>query len=58
MRDGSQRKMKEIFIASEASCGYSNDCLFDSRTPTQVRHFENRSSYVGYLDGQANCPTF
>jgi hypothetical protein len=58
LRDGYQRKMNEIFIASEASRGYSNGCPFDSRAPTRVRHFENRASCAGYPDGQENCLTF
>jgi hypothetical protein len=33
----------KIFIANEASRRYSNIRLFDSSTPTQVRHFENRA---------------
>jgi hypothetical protein len=58
LRDGYQRKTNDIFIACEASHGYSNECHFDSRTLTQVRHFENRASCAGCLDGQGNCPTF
>jgi hypothetical protein len=58
MRDGYQRKMKEIFIAREVLCGYSNGRRFSSRASTRVRCFENRASYIGYLDSQANCPTF
>jgi hypothetical protein len=33
MRDDYQRKMKKIFIACEASCGYGNGCPFGSRMP-------------------------
>jgi hypothetical protein len=58
MRDGYPCKTKEIFIAREASRGYSNGRHFGSRAPTQVRHFENRASCAGYLDDQANYPTF
>jgi hypothetical protein len=56
--DGYQHKTKEIFIASEASHGYSNGHPFDTRTLTRVCHFENHTSCAGYLDGQANYPTF
>jgi hypothetical protein len=58
MRDGYQCKKKGVFIAREASCRYSNRCTFDSRAPTQVHRFVNRSSCVGYLDGHANGSTF
>jgi hypothetical protein len=58
MRDGYQRNTKEIFIAHEASHDYSNGRRFGDHTPTQVRHFKNRASCVGYPDGQANYPTF
>jgi hypothetical protein len=58
LRDGYQHKTKEIFIASEASRGYSNGCPFDSCAPTRVCHFKNRASCAGYPDGQANCLTF
>jgi hypothetical protein len=58
LRDGYQRKTMEIFIASEASRGYSNGHTFDSRAPTRVRHFRNRASCAGCPDDQANCPTF
>jgi hypothetical protein len=58
MRDGYQCKTKEIFIAREASHGYSSARHFGSRTPTRVHHFENRASCTGSPDGQANCPTF
>jgi hypothetical protein len=51
LRDGYQRKTKDIFIAHEASHDYSNGCHFSSRTPTQVRHFENRASCTGRPDG-------
>jgi hypothetical protein len=34
LQDGYQRKMKDIFIASEASRGHSNENHFDSRAPT------------------------
>jgi hypothetical protein len=49
---------EEIFIASEASCGYSNVCPFDFHAPTQVCHFDNRASCASYPDDQANCRTF
>jgi hypothetical protein len=58
MGDGYQRKTKEIFIACEELRGYNNEHRFGSRTPTRVRRFENRASCAGYLDSQANCPTF
>jgi hypothetical protein len=58
MRDGYQRKMKEISIARETSRYYSNEHHFGSHIPTQVRQFENHASWAGYLDGQVNCPTF
>jgi hypothetical protein len=58
LRDGYQRKMKEIFIAREASRGYSNGCHFGSRAPAQVRHFENHASCTGCPNGQVNYPTF
>jgi hypothetical protein len=58
MRDGYRRKMKGVFIAHEASCGYSNVYHFGSLVPTQVRCFENHTSYTGYPDGQAICPNF
>jgi hypothetical protein len=58
LRDGYQHKTMEIFIANEASRGYNNGCPFNSRMPTRVRHFGNRSSRVGYPDGQASYPTF
>jgi hypothetical protein len=50
--------MMEIFIASEAPHGCRNGYPFDSRALTQVRHFENRTSCVGYPDGETICPTF
>jgi hypothetical protein len=37
---------------------YSDGCTFDSRTATEVHHFDNRASCTGYPDGQANCSTF
>jgi hypothetical protein len=58
MRDSYQRKMKEIFIAREASYCYSNGHHFDSRAPTQVRHFENHALCAGYPNGQVNYSTF
>jgi hypothetical protein len=58
MQDGYQRKMKEIFITREASCGYNNGCHFGSRGPTRVHHFKNCASCIDYPDGQANCPIF
>jgi hypothetical protein len=51
-------QMKKIFIAREASHGYSNGRHFGSRVPTRVRCFKNRASCASYPDGQANCPTF
>jgi hypothetical protein len=56
--DGYQRNMKEIYIAREALRCYSNDSHFDSRAPTQVLHFENRTSCIGYPDDKATCSTF
>jgi hypothetical protein len=58
LRDDYQRKMNEIFIASEASRGYDNRCSFDSCARTRVHHFENRALCVGYPDDQENCSTF
>jgi hypothetical protein len=58
LRDGYQCKTKEILIAREASCGYSNGRHFSFHAPTQVCHFENRASCTGYSDSQANCPAF
>jgi hypothetical protein len=58
IRIGYQRKMKEIFIAREASRGNSNGHHFGSLAPTRLRHFENRASCADYPDGQANCSTF
>jgi hypothetical protein len=51
--DGYLRKMKEIYIAREASQRYINDRHFDSRTPTRVCHFENRAYCAGYPHSQA-----
>jgi hypothetical protein len=48
----------EIFVASEASHGYSNGCFFYSRVPTRVRRFGNRASSAGYPDGQVKCSSF
>jgi hypothetical protein len=58
MWDGYQRKTKGVFIACEASHGYSSGRHFGSRAPTRVCHFENRALWAGYPDGQANYPTF
>jgi hypothetical protein len=58
MGDGYQRKTNEIFIACEASRGYSNGRHFGSHTPTRVRHFQNRASCFSYPDNQSNYPTF
>jgi hypothetical protein len=58
MRDGYQRKIKGVFITREALHSYSNGRRFGPCAPTQVRRFENRASCVGYLNGQANYPTF
>jgi hypothetical protein len=58
MRDGYQCKIKEVFIAREASRCYSNRHTFDSYAPTQLRRFVNRASCVGYLDGEANGSAF
>jgi hypothetical protein len=55
MRYGYHRKTKEIFIAREASHGYSNGHHFGSHAPTRVHHFENRASYASCQEGQANC---
>jgi hypothetical protein len=58
MRDGYQRKMKEIFIARGESHSYSNGRHFGFHAPTRVCHFDNRASCVSYPDGQTNYPTF
>jgi hypothetical protein len=58
IRDSYLRKTKKIFIACEASRGYSNGHHFGSRVSIRVYCFENRASCAGYPDGQANCHTF
>jgi hypothetical protein len=58
LRDCYQRKIKEIFIASEVSRGYSNGHPFDSHVPTRVCHFKNHASCASYSDAQAKFLTF
>jgi hypothetical protein len=45
-------------IYSTRRIRYSNRRTFDSRAPTQVRHFVNLAMCVGYLDGQVNGSAF
>jgi hypothetical protein len=52
-RDGSQRGMREIFIAREVLRRYGY--RIDSHTSTQWRRFENHASCTGYSNGKANC---
>jgi hypothetical protein len=55
IRDGYQRKTKEIFIVCEVLRRYSNGRHFDSRAPTRLRCFENCAYCTGYPHSQATA---